>query len=296
VKSCDFSGIDKHNIVPFLRDHPQLGEDYLIYAYSLITKDLSVDLMKRLTESSLTDALKDAGIQSSVHRQRIADAVLHDCYHSDDCQSTISSSSDLDFDGLSYDAYICNANPSTQGSKELVSLIAFNLARHGFSAFDHTTKNTNRSSAILKSKNFILVFSNGALDNVDIESSSFYKELIIALDSQECNIIIVKEPDFQFPDFDNLPERVRQMTSLPNLTWYHEYQKAFMGKLENLLKVDVNVSFQRQTSSTSNTSSTHMSCGSRSERSVPDRSASNYLQTFSTMGMTNSSPSWISGF
>jgi hypothetical protein len=284
VKSCDFSSIDKHNVVPFLRDNPLLGENHLIYAYGLIKSGLSLDLMSRMSGTCLLDALQDIGVRKQAHRRRIADSI-----NSWRNLMTV----DPNPEDIAYDAYICNASLSVHGSKEFASLIAVNLKTHGAMVYD---KDYNRPSTIKEYKNFILILSADTLSCENIEQADYYKDLVTALDRPDCNVVVVKESEFQMPDSDQLPEGIRRLTSFPSLTWYHEYQNAFMDRLMNLIRLDSNLmKYKRQSSTSSNSSCNSMSSYSKSGRSSPERSPM-YQHFWPVKGMISQHATWISGF
>lgn len=240
-KTADFSHCDKHGIASFLQDHPQLGDEFLVYTYGLVLQGLSMDLMKKLNPSSLDDMLREAGVHSAVHRQRIGEAVLDECG---------SSNLDQEVDRLSgptYDAYICNASPFSHGSDELASLIDVNLRLRGFRTVKFggsnvPNKDSERSEVIRRCKNFILILTKGSLEGYDKNPDAktakmvIYNDLLTALNTKNCNIIPVVDPDFQFPDPEDLPEDIRQVLSFNAIRWIHEYQDASIGKLERFIR------------------------------------------------------------
>jgi len=246
-KQADFSSCDKHGIAMFLQDHPQLGEDFRIYTYGLVINGLSIDLMRRLSSSNLDDTLKEAGVNNPVHRQRIMDAVLVDLLLIDECDDVcpLDIAVDLVQDPM-YDAFICNASPLSHGSGELASLIEFNLKQHGLTTirFGESANNPNaeRSSVIKRCKNFVLVLTKGALDihnenpRMKIAMKIVHNDLLAALSSHDCKIIPVFDPDFQFPDPEDIPEDIRQVCSFNAIRWVHEYQDACIEKLERFIK------------------------------------------------------------
>jgi len=265
-RSADYSSCDRHGVATFLAEHPQLGEEFLEYAYGLILHGLSVDLMRRLTSSSIDDALKEAGVTTSVQRQRIADAVFSEATQVD-CGSV--AASDLEVDRLSepsYDVYVCNANPASHGSRELASLIEVHLKMRGFTVIlgDSNSPNpanrmcdsemcavSSNVSTIQRCRHFVLVLTPGTLDDfcnldpdlhdqfpsvVKTEKIRLWADIVAALQSKDCNIIPVIDPNFQFPDPDELPENMRALCYFNSVRWIHDYQDACIDKLERFIR------------------------------------------------------------
>ena len=266
-RAADFSSCDRHGMAAFLQEHPQLGDEFLEYAYGLILHGLSVDLMRRLTTSSLDDALKEAGVSTSVHRQRIAEAVFSETSQVD-CGRSVSAS-DLEVDRLSepsYDVYVCNASPASHGSRELASLIEVHLKMRGFTVFlgDSNSPNpanrvcdsemcavSSNVSTIQRCRHFVLVLTPGTLDDfcnldpdlrdqfpsvVKTEKIRLWADIVAALQSKDCNIIPVIDPNFQFPDPDELPENMRALCYFNSVRWIHDYQEACIDKLERFIR------------------------------------------------------------
>ena len=265
-RNTDFSSCDRHGMAAFLQEHPQLGDEFLEYAYGLILHGLSVDLMRRLTTSSLDDALKEAGVLTSVHRQRIAEAVFVEPLQGDSGSVT---NSDLEVDRLcepSYDVYICNASPESHGSRELASLIEMHLKLRGFTVYlgdSHSPNPANRIcdsemcavssnvSTIQKCRHFVLVLAPGTLDDfcnldpdlhdqfpsvVKTEKIRLWADIVAALQAKDCNIIPVTDPNFQFPDPDELPENMRALCYFNSVRWIHDYQEACIDKLDRFIR------------------------------------------------------------
>lgn len=247
-KQADYSNCDKHGVASFLLEQPQLGEDFLVYTYGFLLQGLGPDLMRRLSGGSLDDALKEAGVHNPVHRQRIADAVLRDCLPPDEVDHVCEGFGEADPNGYpNYDVYICNASPLSHGSGELASLIEVNLNRCGLTTVRlgdvlPRSGDKERSAVIGRCNNFVLILTKGSLDVRDqsprarAETSMLHSDLVAALNSPDCKIIPVMDPEFQFPDPDDIPEDVRQICSFNAIRWVHEYQNACIGKLERFIK------------------------------------------------------------
>jgi hypothetical protein len=265
-RTADYSSCDRHAVASFLQEHAQLGEEFAEYAYGLIQHGLSVDMMRRLAGSSLDDALKEAGVATSVHRQRIAEAVFSDPGQNE-CSSL--TASDLEVDRLSepsYDVYVCNANPASHGSRELASLIEVHLKMRGFTVFlgDSNSPNpanrmcdsemcavSSNVSTIQRCRHFVLVLTPGTLDDfcnldpdlhdqfqsvVKPEKIRLWADIVAALQSKDCNIVPVIDPNFQFPDPDELPENMRALCYFNSVRWIHDYQDACIDKLEKFIR------------------------------------------------------------
>lgn len=265
-RTADYSSCDRQGIAAFLHEHPQLGEEFLEYAYGLILHGLSVDLMRRLANSSLDDALKEAGVSTSVHRQRIVEAIFSDPSQND-CGSLAASDFEVDrFSEPSYDVYVCNANPASHGSRELASLIEVHLKMRGLTVIlgdSNSPSPANRMcdsescavssnvSNIQRCRHFVLVLTPGTLDDfcnldpdlhdqfpsvVKTEKIRLWADIVAALQSKDCNIVPVIDPNFQFPDPDELPENMRALCYFNSVRWIHDYQDACIDKLERFIR------------------------------------------------------------
>ena len=73
-KSADYSDKDVFGIVDFLVN--KIGAEFKVYAYNLISNELNLTMMQKLGEVDLADVLKDVGIESTIHRRRIVEAVF----------------------------------------------------------------------------------------------------------------------------------------------------------------------------------------------------------------------------
>ncbi len=114
-KSADYSSKDPSNVADFLGN--SIGPDYRVFTYNLIKNDLSPSYMRRLSESDQNSLLKEVGIDSSIHRHKIIEAI------EDNGADGISSSPSTNFMG-GIDVYI-SYNRSL--SAELASLIRMQL-------------------------------------------------------------------------------------------------------------------------------------------------------------------------
>lgn len=242
-KNADYTCVDRHGVASFLSQ-----VDQKIYAYGLIKLDLAPELMKKLNTSDLHDMLKEAGVNSTVHRHQIIEA----CHSQDeDLDSSFNDNDSLDNNNDVYDVYISHAG--THGSNELASLLAVHLQLRGFSVYkpsEHLDSSqrvcdtescvlASSTQAVKKCKTLVLVLGAGALDNClgdDHSRDRLHREVTAALQSKDCNIIPVTEADFQFPDPEELPEDMRAVCYFNSVRWVHDYQEACVDKLERFLR------------------------------------------------------------
>jgi len=235
-KSCDYSCCNGSDVANFLSN---IGADFREYTYNLVSKDMSVDYMKKLGAGDLQDMMKDVGIENIVHHHKIVEALscIDEEFHSND--STDSSET-------SYDVYL--TYPRSNGA-ELASLIKMQMELRGISVFldshqsNHLSKHNQR--LIQETKHFVLILPPGGLDSCLVEntgSEKLYKEIVAALAS-DANIVPVTD-NFQWPDQEEVHEDVRAVSYFNSVRWVHDYQEACIGKLErfirgeNMLKVD----------------------------------------------------------
>merc|ERR1712209_118033 len=72
-KNADYTSCDGGLMANFLS---KISQDFKVYAYNMILKELSLDFMQRLSSVDLDDMLVDAGVDSAIHRHKIIEAVL----------------------------------------------------------------------------------------------------------------------------------------------------------------------------------------------------------------------------
>jgi len=238
-KSCDYGCCNGSDVANFLSS---IGADFREYTYNLVSKDMSVDYMKKLGTGDLQDMMKEVGIENIVHQHKIIESIncvdeefqYHDSSNSSDSSET------------SYDVYL--TYPRTNGA-ELVSLIKMQLEMRGISVFSdsHHSRHLNNQSLriIRETKHFVLVLPPGGLDSCLVQNTGnkkLHEEIVAALAS-DANIVPVTD-DFQWPDQEELHEDVRAISYFNSVRWVHDYQDACVGKLErfirgeNMLKVD----------------------------------------------------------
>jgi len=240
-KNADYSCVDRLGITSFLTNL-----DLKCYTYNLILNDMSPDYMKRLNANDLDDMLKvDAGITSAVHRHQIIEACR------EPIANTVIDVDTLDQDTF-YDVYITHAGLS-HGSVELASLLTIQLHYRELNIFnpsehseltqmcgaDFCNPEAN-AQALMKCKNVVIVLGPGDLDGCIGDyhcKDKLHKILKVALNKKDCNIILVTDEDFQFPDLEDLPEDMRGLyCHMKQVKWCHDYQDACIDKLERLLR------------------------------------------------------------
>jgi len=242
-KSCDYSCCNGSEVATFLSN---IGADFREYTYNLVSKDMSVDFMKKLGSGDLQDMMKEVGIENLVHQHKIIEALncIDDEFQSHD--STNSSSDSTDSFDTSYDVYL--TYPRTSGA-ELASLIKMQLELRGISVFLDSQQSRHlhkqNRKIIQETKHFVLILPPSGLDSCLVESKGnkkLHEEIVAALAS-DVNIVPVTD-DFQWPDQEELHDDVRAISYFNSVRWVHDYQEACIGKLErfirgeNMLKVD----------------------------------------------------------
>jgi len=201
-KSCDYSCCNGSDVANFLSS---IGADFREYTYNLVSKDMSVDYMKKLGTGDLQDMMKEVGIENIVHQHKIIESI--NCVE-EEFQSACSSSSSE----TSYDVYL--TYPRTNGA-ELASLIKMQLEMRGLSVFSdsHQSRYLNNQNLriIEETKHFVLVLPPRGLDSCLVGKTGGEKlklEILAALGS-EANIVPVTD-NFQWPDQEELlPEPCR---------------------------------------------------------------------------------------
>ena len=209
-RKADYSSKDKHKIVPTLlaSKHNSGSLDLMEYAYALIKKDLSPDLVRRtFTDDDLDDYLREeVNIKSYIHRRQIIDAIFEGHPTSprslkrrpqyNSCASLTSiKSHDSVLTENSCDVYVSGSGE--HGTSELASLIDINLKLRGFSVYQsnfgvdsnviHSSIEdlTEHDDADLESRvllrsysaplercrNFVLILGAGALEDCFLRTS-----------------------------------------------------------------------------------------------------------------------------
>lgn len=235
-KSCDYSCCNGSDIENFLS---RIGADFREYTYNLVSKDMSVDFMKKLGVGDLQDMMKEAGIENIVHQHKIVEAV--NCVDEE-----FQSNDSIDSSETSYDVYL--TYPRSNGA-ELASLIKMQLELRGISVFSdsHESIHLNKHNLrlIQETKHFVLILPPGGLDSCLLQntgSEKLHLEIVAALAS-DANIVPVTD-NFQWPDQEELNHDVRAVSYFNCVRWVHDYQDACIAKLErflrgeNFLKVD----------------------------------------------------------
>jgi len=227
-KSCDYSCCGGADTADFLS---LIGSDFREYTYNLVSKDMSVDYMKKLGPGDLQDMLKEVGIENLVHQHKIVDAVI--CLDEE-----FQFNESIESLETNYDVYL--TYPKSKGA-ELASLIKMQLELRGISVFADSHESAHVSKTNLKiiqeTKHFVLILPPGGLDCCLVHNSGSEKlqaELVAAL-AAEANIVPVTD-NFQWPDQEELHEDVRSVSYFNCVRWVHDYQDACIAKLERFLR------------------------------------------------------------
>lgn len=236
-RNCDYSCCNGTDTADFLS---KVGDDFREYTYNLVSKDMSVDYMRKLGAADLQDMLKDVGIDNLVHQHRIVEAVLCDD-EMFQCSDSSSHSSET-----TYDVYL--TYPGSDGA-ELASLIRMQLEMRGISV--HLTSpnslnclNKQALKLIQETKHFVLVLPPGGLDDCLQKAANstaggtckLQAEIIAALGA-DVNIVPVTD-NFQWPETEELHEDVRAICYFNSVRWVHDYQDACLNKIERFIRGD----------------------------------------------------------
>jgi len=225
-KNADYTSCDGGMTANFLN---RISNDFKVYTYNLVLKELSLDFMKRLNASDLEDMLKDSGVESSIHRHKIIEAVLNP-----DDDSLL----DTMFSDPTCDVYLSYPK---NGGAELASLIKIQLEMRDFTVFSdaHDSVGMTESfiSQIKDSRYFVVVLPPGALDSCledTTGSDRLHTEIAAALSAN--TKIIPVTADFQWPQPEELPEDIRALAYFNGVRWVHDYQDACIDKLEKFIR------------------------------------------------------------
>jgi len=208
----------------------KISPEFRAYTYNLISHDLTYDYMLRLDPISLEDMLKYAGVESSIHRRRIIEAV---------CNEDEDSIVDSLYSEPAHEVYI--SYPREAGAA-LASLISMQIQLRGFSvmteAHDGSTVSDDILEHIRESRFYVLVMPSGVLDLcLQGDQCRLHSELATALQA-DCKIIPVTA-DFQWPDPHLLPEDMRGLCYFNGVRWVHDYQDACIDKLDRFMRQDL---------------------------------------------------------
>lgn len=234
-KNADYSSSDSGETSNFLA---RISPDFRSYTYNLISHDLTYEYMLRLDAVSLNDMLKFAGVESSIHRHKIIEAIS--------CEDEDSLVDSMYSEPFSSDIYI--SYPRVGGA-ELASLISMQMQMRGFSTLsashDGTTIVESTLNQIRESRFYVLVMPAGVLDcclgGQDVCDGGYlsrlHAEVATALEAG-CNIIPVTL-DFQWPEPEELPEDMRGLAYFNGVRWVHDYQDACIDKIEKFVRQDL---------------------------------------------------------
>ena len=210
-----------------------ISPDFREFTYNMISKDMTVEYMRKLSWEDLVDMLREAGVDNMVHQHKIYDALCSVSVSGDELvcsdESSVSSLPE-------YDVYV--THPRDSGA-ELASLIKMQLELRGLNVFLSNTREGSHClskechKAIQNSKHFVLVLVPGALDSCKIGSDlkdKIREEITTALKAD--SKIVPVNADFQWPAPEELEPCVREVAYFNGVRWVHEYQKACLDKLE----------------------------------------------------------------
>merc|ERR1712080_1500 len=163
------------------------GPEFRGYTYRLATHDVSLEFLTQLSQADTTEMLKEAGMDNSVHRHRILEALEG---LSEDLLSDSGLQSDLGDTGEPmYDVYL--TYPRGKG-EELASLIQIQLETRGFTVYSDShipgSVLEKTLSMVRDTKNFLLILCPGALDSVE-EDVRLHREIETALQAETVRAI-----------------------------------------------------------------------------------------------------------
>ena len=218
-KRADYTSCDGGLMANFLS---RISPDYKVYAYNLILKELTLDFMERLSPMDLDDMLKDSGVESSIHRHKIIEAVLSVEAEDASLRSDLSESG---FSEPGTDVYISYGG-GAGGGAELASLLRIQLEQRDrdmavvAECHDSSGDQERALARVRDSGHYLLVLTPGTLDLQP--SSRLHLELAAALSSGAK--IIPVTVDFSWPEPESLPQDIRAITSFNGVRWIHDYQ------------------------------------------------------------------------
>ena len=218
-KRADYTSCDGGLMANFLS---RISPDYKVYAYNLILKELTLDFMERLSPMDLDDMLKDSGVESSIHRHKIIEAVLSVEAEDASLRSDLSESG---FSEPGTDVYISYGG-GAGGGAELASLLRIQLEQRDrdmavvAECHDSGGDQERALARVRDSGHYLLVLTPGTLDLQP--SSRLHLELAAALSSGAK--IIPVTVDFSWPEPESLPQDIRAITSFNGVRWIHDYQ------------------------------------------------------------------------
>ena len=223
-KRADYTSCDGGLMANFLS---RISPDYKVYAYNLILKELTLDFMERLSPMDLDDMLKDSGVESSIHRHKIIEAVLSVEAEDASLRSDLSESG---FSEPGTDVYISYGG-GAGGGAELASLLRIQLEQRDrdmavvAECHDSGGDQERALARVRDSGHYLLVLTPGTLDPCSAPaapSSRLHLELAAALRSGAK--IIPVTVDFSWPEPESLPQDIRAITSFNGVRWIHDYQ------------------------------------------------------------------------
>ena len=236
-KNADYAGCEGGpQTAAFLA---RIQPEYRCYTYNLVSHDLSLVYMQRLEATELEDMLLYAGVESTIHRHKIVEAVFS-------CQDEDSLADSL-YSEPATDVYL--SYPRSSGGAELASLITMQLRLRELSVVSEAHDGNGVGEAVLDqirdARFFVLVMPPGTLDScLELQDSGgaawrrprLHHEITAALEA-DLNIIPVTL-DFQWPDAAQLPEEIRDLAHFNGVRWVHDYQDACIDKLEKFIRQD----------------------------------------------------------
>ena len=283
-RNADYSSVDRSGLAGFLANN--VGGEYRAYAYAFLRNDLTLDLLQRLSDLDLEDMLKEIGVTSSIHRRKIAEAVLAEAGSSSvprsvTASSRSSSASSLvqsPFTSEAVDVYVSYPR-ANHGAAELASLVKMQLQLRGLSVYADDAAPTSASdmaalSYVREARTFVLVLPPNGLDECigDLRGQSrLHREITTALQSN-CNVVPVLQ-DFVFPEPESLPENMRGVCYYNGVRWIHDYQDACIDKLERFIRGESLVRTEPTTPQMGRLASSRAQSRADSGRSTPTRHA-----------------------
>jgi hypothetical protein len=223
---ADYSSCDSSNLNDFLNTiHPE----FCAYTYTLLNNNVDKEMLRKCVSD---EVLAECGVVSSIHRNRILDAL-----RVEKSENSLQSEDNLD---KPLDVFISYRR--SNGS-QLASLLKVHLALRGFSVFIDVERleagkfDNNLLQSIRQARHFLLILTPNALDRCieDKECKDWvHREIVAALESQ-CNIIPIMD-NFNWPESEHLPEDMQPVHTFNGVKWIHDYQDACVDKIERFLR------------------------------------------------------------
>ena len=239
----DVSILDKDNVCKWLTN---ISPVLAVYRVDFIRHGVTKSILPHLTETELAEI----GVSSKLNRYKILLAL----------KRLPGSGGDMTDTGVpnltnevmlysptftkKYDVFVSYRR---LGGSQLASLIKVHLQTRGISAFLDVfgLGGGNFDEALTltigNASNMVLVLSPGALDRCKGDTRIIdwlHREIVCAID-HKVNIVPVIDPEFKWPENDELPKDMKAISKMNGVSWSHEFQDAAIQRVVEFLQLPV---------------------------------------------------------